>query len=472
MSLSRQELDQAQAAYELIRRASEQKIEFYQHCSDKHLDFHKSNKPIRIVFGPNQCGKTIMGMTELVMRACLKKHMVTGAPNVAPGRYRIFTDSFKKAEEHVIPLLKEWVPRKWMTNGSWSDSYSDRYHMLKGRNGTYIDILTYDQDYAAAESVTLDGIWADEEMPKAFYSGSLPRLMARNGRLWWTVTPLHKLTWAMPFWEKTDDPDIDVFRLGFNDNPHLDPEWKKTFIANCPESERASRIDGTFLEFSGLVYSELDGRVHFISEERKPQYGWPVICAVDPHQRKGTFVVWAFVTPNDDVVFFDELHIKGTVEQAINAIRAKEATHGAPTTLRLIDPAANKQISGYGVSDTTLTEFQAQGMGFTLANNNMQYGTNAVKEYLKFDKSAPVSSLNRPSCYFTKQVPQTWRTMTNLLWDEFKFNKDTRDAKETIKDFEKDFPDCVRYVLAMHPTRQRYQEPVSLRMQTDFPQEY
>jgi hypothetical protein len=172
------------------------------------------------------------------------------------------------------------------------------------------------------------------------------------------------------------------------------------------------------------------------------------------------------------VTFFDELHVKGTVQEAIQAIKAKEAQHGSKTLLRLIDPAADKQISGYGSDHTTLDEFTAKGMFFSLADNS-KAGYNAVHEYLSYDRTQPLGPLNRPSCYFTKDVPQTWRAMTNLLWDEYKFGRDLRDPKETIKDFEKDFPDCVRYTLALRPTGRQYLEPVSLKMQIpDFNQDF
>lgn len=470
MDLSRHDQERALAALELIRRESEEKIRFYKPCSQKHLDFHKSDKTLRFVFGANQCGKTIAGFTELVMSACLKKHPYTGKVNPAQGRYRIFTDSFKKAEQHIIPLMKEWIPRKWLKGGNWSDSYNDRYHMLRGANDTYIDILTYDQDYAATESVTIDGIWADEEMPEPFFSGSLPRLLVRKGRLWLTVTPLHNMTWAMKFWNKTDDQDIDVFKFGFNDNPYLSEDRKRMMIANCPEHEKAARLNGEFLEFQGLVYKELDAKVHFLDKDVQPQPYDPVICAVDPHQRKGTFVTWSFVDAHDTVTVFDELHVKGTVDEAIAAIHAKEASHAAPTQLRVIDPAANKQVSGYGADHTTLNEFQAKGMNFTLADNS-QAGYNAVHEYFKYDRSRPIDALNRPACYIARGAMETWRTLTNLLWDEYKFGRNNRDPKESVKDFEKDFPDCVRYTLAMRPSNRKYSEPVDLQLKAEFYQE-
>ena len=470
MELSRQEREQALAAQELLKRHLEEKIRFYKPCSPKHIGFHSSNKPLRFVFGANRTGKSIAGLIELVMRACLAKHPFTGQPNPTNGYYRIATDSFKKAEQHIIPLLKEWVPRKWLRGGSWESAYSDRYHMLHGANGTVIDILTYDQAYGAAESVALDGMWADEEMPESFFAGSLPRLVSRKGRLWLTVTPLHNMTWAMKYWNKTGDQDVDVFKFGFDDNPYLSKEGIATLVANCPEHEKAARLNGEFLEFQGLIYKELDNKVHFIDRDVQPEPYSPVICAVDPHQRKGTFVTWAFVDPHDSVTFFDELHIKGTVDEAIKAIQAKEAGHRARTQLRIIDPAANKQVSGYGADHTTLDEFASKGMGFTLADNSGA-GYNVVHEFLQYDKSRPVDSLNRPNCYFTRGAMETWRTMSNLMWDEYKFGRNNRDPKETVKDFEKDFPDCVRYTLAIRPSNHQYREPADLKLQADFYQE-
>lgn len=391
-----------------------------------------------------------MGLSELVMSACFVKHPFTGKPNRIPGRYRIFTDKFQKVEEHVIPLLKEWVPKQWLLGGSWASAYTDRYHMLRGVGGSYIDMLTYDQDYSVAESVTLDGIWADEEMPIRFYAGSLPRLMARNGRIWLTVTPLHKMSWAIQFWNKTDDPNIEVFKLGFDDNPHLNEEWKNTFIATCPEDEKAARLRGEFLEFGGLVYKELDSQLHYLPDWKAPDVFCPVVFALDPHPRKPSVGTWTMVCPNDTLVVFDEIEIAGTATDIVKAIRAKEAHHKFPTQLRLIDPAANKQVSGIGSSLTTLGEFENAGMGFSMADNS-EAGYNAVHEYLQYDKTRAVDALNHPRLYFTSDASKTWQGMKDLMWDEYRFANEMRDPKERIKDFHKDFPDCVRYTVVQRP---------------------
>lgn len=396
------------------------------------------------------------------MMACFKKHPFTGVENRHPGRYRIFTDKFQKVEEHVIPLLKEWVPKKWLLGGSWGSAYTDRYHMLKGVDGSYIDMLTYDQDYSVAESVTLDGIWADEEMPIRFYAGSLPRLMARNGKIWLTVTPLHKMSWAIQFWNKTDDANIDVFKIGFDDNPHLNAEWKQTFIDTCPEDEKAARLHGEFLEFGGLVYKELDSQVHFLKDWKVPDIFCPVVFSLDPHPRKPTVATWTMVCPNDTLVVFDEIEVAGTATQIVEAIRIREKEHRFPTQLRLIDPAANKQISGIGSSLTTLGEFENAGMGFTMADNS-EAGYNAVHEYLQYDRSRKIDSMNHPRLYFTSSAVKTWQGMKDLMWDEYRFANEMRDPKERIKDYHKDFPDCVRYTVAQRPSQRGVSlDPVDL----------
>lgn len=448
-------IPKAKAALEIQRRYREERLKwFYNPCSPKHRAFHESTKSIRIVFGGNRSGKSTLGLIELLWRACCKFHPLTKEPCRKDGRFRIFTERYQLVETFIVPLLQDWIPKKLLINGDWEQSYDSRNHIIHLKHGPIIDLMTYDQTVAGAASVELDGVWMDEEAPQKLFSETMTRLISRNGKLWVTVTPMYSMTWAMEYWNKTDDPNVDVFKMSIHDNPHLPADAKAAIIANWPEHERKTRESGEFMEFSGLVYSELDHTVHFLNESKQPESHYPVIMAMDPHPRKATVITWAYVDDNDDVVFFDELEMKGTAKDVVSAILAKESAHKAPTQLRLIDPAANKQISGFGSEVTTLIEFEREGMGFTLANNN-EAGYNAVHEYLHFDKSKPVDLYNRPHCYFTSDCQKTWKSLTSLLWDEYKFQKELRDPKEHVKDKDKDFPDCVRYTLVERPSSRR-----------------
>lgn len=460
--LPRKQLEEmALAGMEIERRLQEEAYRFYQVASPKHRAFHESPKQIRIFFGGNRSGKSTAGIVELVFRACLPIHPYTRVPNRQPGHYRIFTEKYRLVESFIIPELKKWVPKKSLRGKDWSKAYDSRNNILHLCNGTTIDILTYESDVAGAASVELDGVWADEEMPERLYNETITRLISRGGRLWLTVTPMYSMTWALDFWDTVNDPVVDVFKVSIHDNPHLPDHEKKAIISQWSDHEKAARERGEFMEFSGKVYKELDSAVHFISYSKQPQNNEPVICAVDPHPRKPTVVTWAYIDPQDSVIFFDELEIAGTAKEVVQAIRLKEANHFVPTTLRLIDPAANKQVSGFGSEVTTLREFSDAGMSFSLADNNIA-GYNAVHEYLRYDREKPVSALNHPQCFFTSDCPKTWYGMTHLLWDEYKFQKELRDPKEHIKDRMKDFPDCVRYTLAIHPKFYQSMAPVRL----------
>lgn len=428
-------------------------------CPDsKHVKFHMSKARNRVVFGGNRSSKTFTCHKEVVMRMCYKTHPFTKEVLRTGDRHgRILAQDYSLHEKKHLPDLKEWIPQAALWKGkshstkamAWDEAYDSRNHLLHLVNDSWIDFQTYEQDSSKGESVDLDIWFADEEIPEDWYSACNSRIVTRHGVGIMGVTPLYRLTWALDLVD-TANENLEIFKWGIRDNPHNEEAEIQKFLSGVPELEREARENGDFIEAKGKRYKELDPSIHLINESKHPSPYFPVIMAMDPHQRKGTAITWAFVDPSDRVVFFDELQIQGTAEQVVSAIREKEKTHKARTLLRLIDPAANKQVSGYGSQRTTLTEFQEQGMDFSFADNN-DAGYSIVESYLHYDKNQALSSLNQPQVYFTKDVPLTWYGISHLRWDEYKFNND-RDPKERVKDKDKDFPDCIRYTLATRPS--------------------
>lgn len=442
-------------------------------CPDsKHVKFHMSRARNRVVFGGNRSSKTFTCHKEVVMRMCYKKHPFTGEVFRTGDRHgRVLAQDYSLHEKKHLPDLKLWIPQAALWKGqqhptknmAWDESYDSRNHLLHLVNDSWLDFQTYEQDSSKGESVDLDVWFADEEIPEDWYSACNSRIVTRGGVGIMGVTPLYRLTWAMRLLDEVD-PTTEIFKWGIRDNPHNTEKSIQEFLAGVPELEREARENGDFIEAKGLRYKSLDRQVHLLQESKQPQPYWPVICTVDPHQRKGTVVTWAFVDPHDMVIFFDELFIQGTPDIVVKAMREKEKHHKARTQLRLIDPAAGKQVSGYGSQRTTLDEFRDQGMSFTLADNN-EAGYGIVESYLHYDKSKPVQFGNTPQVFFTKDVPLTWYGMSHLRWDEFKFGSD-RDPKERVKDKDKDFPDCVRYTLALKPRfSSASQTPVDINFQ-------
>lgn len=443
-------------------------------CPDsKHIKFHQSRARNRVVFGGNRSSKTFTCLKELIFRMTYVKHPYTGEVLRKGDRHgRILAQDYSLHVKKHLPDLFDWIPTKALKFGksaatkheAWDQSYDSRNHILHLVNNSWIDFQTYEQDSSKGESVDLDVWFADEEIPEEWYSASNARLVTRDGVGIMGVTPLYSLTWAMRFLDEVN-PNVEIFKWGIRDNPHNTEVAIQKFLAGVPELEREARENGDFIEAKGLRYKDLDRSVHLISPKQPEPY-FPVIMAMDPHQRKGTAITWAFVDPTDKVVFFDELLIQGTAPEVVAAIQAKEKTHKARTQLRLIDPAANKQVSGYGSQRTTLTEFQECGMDFSYADNN-DAGYSVVESYLHYDKSKSYGSLNCPMAYVTEDAPLTWYGLSHLRWDEYRFNAD-RDPKERVKDKDKDFPDCVRYTLAIRPSYSSQSiQPIDLHYATE-----
>lgn len=495
-------IEQAKAAQELLRRIENEKLRWYMPCctvhagrkpdsqpkdqlwqaapcpripcpESKHTRFHSSKARLRIVFGGNRSAKTFTCNKEFLYRMVFKEHPFTKEPLNTGGRHgRILAQDFSIHEKKHIPEVKEWIPTAALKYGAkaasrqeaWEKSYDSRNHILHLVRGGWIDFLTYDQDPSKGESVDLDIWFADEEIPEDWYNACNSRLITRGGVGIMGVTPLYGLTWAMRFLDSVD-PTVEMFKWGIRDNPHNSVKDMDDFLAGVSPLEREARENGDFIEFKGLRYKELDRSVHLLNESKQPRPSWPVVMSMDPHQRKGTAITWAYVDPHDTVVFFDELEIKGTASEVVAAIKEREKSHVARTMLRIADPAINKQVAGFGSSRTTLTEFEDAGMGFSLADNS-EAGYNVVSEYLSWDKTKPLRTLNCPQVYFTQDCPKTWYSMTHLMWDEYKFAAN-RDPKEKVKDKDKDFADNVRYTLALKPSsRSVNAQPVDINFQT------
>ena len=102
-------------------------------------------------------------------------------------------------------------------------------------------------------------------------------------------------------------------------------------------------------------------------------------------------------------------------------------------------------------------------MSFSLAFNG-RAGYDTVEEYIAHD----IPNKKPPMLLFTRNCEKTWYAMTRLLWDEFRTSQRfSRDPKERVRDKDKDFPDCVRYIVAHRPTQSMASvEPVDINFRT------
>ena len=123
------------------------------------------------------------------------------------------------------------------------------------------------------------------------------------------------------------------------------------------------------------------------------------------------------------------------------------------SVIRYLDP--NKGRTPSAVSGMKLVdEFGQHEIYFDVNDNDdVALGHLAVKELLSYDKTKPISTTNSPKIYFVEEYTRECvRQLQSYVWDDWRgVSKGSRSEKETVKDVNKDMPDCVRYLAVKKP---------------------
>ena len=130
----------------------------------------------------NRIGKTRHGAARLIFFALTR-----------PGtRYRAIGPTFQHTVEVIGRVLWELIPPEALAAESRYDAargWKDKLIRLK--NGSTIQIRSYDQDPLAHSGEALHGVWCDEPPPPAILDENLGRLMDFGGWMLITCTPIN-----------------------------------------------------------------------------------------------------------------------------------------------------------------------------------------------------------------------------------------------------------------------------------------
>lgn len=214
-----------------------------------------------------------------------------------------------------------------------------------------IEFVSFSQDVQATAGVQRRRIWIDEESNKEFYEEQIPRLLAADGDLTFTFTPVPgSIGWEydelyerakiiyrtpavrarikkrygddLPEMEITDSKDdICVIIAATDDNPiYADLAARRSekagrvvtateyidslFDMYDDEDVIDARRYGLFRQLSGKIYKSF-GPTHIINFEKYfPQglpYDWKHFRGIDYHQSNPWACVWMSVSPQDEL---------------------------------------------------------------------------------------------------------------------------------------------------------------------------
>jgi phage terminase large subunit-like protein len=440
---------------ELEKLVADDPVRFFQPAaSGGQREFMTNSDPAiqgRYFFAANKTGKTTGG--AIVCGEVAEGRPLWGGASrlpsawltLRPKRLCFFSEDFLTHEEAIVPTYASWMKRYIL---DVMKGPSGNLNRVQHKNGSIIYLRTYDQGYEKAEGKDYDLVWCDEPPPRDIYTAIFRGLVATKGLLLITATLLAE-TWL---YDEIQQPFVKIYEATMYDNNWLDASARENFAALLTDEERAIRIWGKPTTLSGAIYPNFKSHrpSPFIVEQKEPPWNpltdkpWPVVLGVDPHERKPVYCAWAYITPDNSLLWFDYAMIpSGSTKSVFKALHDRELTHKAQTKLVIGDPNrfSAQQIDG----QSWQTAFEEHEYSVLLGNDDLAHGHFVVREM--FDE--PIRMFFMESCQ-GKDGPIY--CLDRYTWEDWaRGSRFERTPKEKPKEKHKDFPDIIRYVaVALH----------------------
>jgi len=328
-------------------------------------------------------------------------------------------------------------------------NHSGAIELVECSNGSTLrfdTVKSFLSNPMGSESSDFDFVHVDEPCPEPMYKAAARGLIDRNGKDWFTLTPLTE-PWIhdMFFPDRRSKADIIedeehlkwAQRSSTYDNPYLTEEAIKDYENSLTEDERQCRMLGIPLELSGLVYKEFDWETHVLANVPRgwknysdPPAGYTIYVAIDPHPQTPHHVLFLAVAPTGEWFLYDEIYVHCTIAELCLKIKPrlltkikdenqkeKEVVRRNPAII--CDPAAFVSypvLGSHGRHITMADEFADGGIFVTKATKALEQGILAVKRVLKTQNQIWVSPYLEETLFeFTHYC---WDTRENRPRDE------------------------------------------------------
>jgi len=449
-------------AEEALRRTSVSPgINAYRPHNSQKL-FHSSNAKEKLYIGGNRSGKTVAGVTELVMWATGEHAFNDNIPK-PPCRLRAvgvdIEDGIKKI---LIPEFQKWVPVRYLRNGSWDDSYDKQARILHLTNGSFIEFMSYEQEVEKFAGTSRHAIFFDEEPPEDIFNECLMRLVDTDGSYWISMTPLIEMSWIK---DRIYDPwssgeeSIYVQEVDTEENPHISIEALNRITRGLTDEEKLARRAGKFISHTGLVfagsfsskpYTEGGNVVHDILDENFHEYvkNWGHFICMDHGYANPTVFLFCCYDAEGRIIAYDEIYeVRKIVrENAYLYLQRVESLQIKPVYV-VGDPSIQNTSA---ITRTSIqTEYVEHGVPVALGNNDVRAGL--VRMQNRFAKR---------QLFITTRCVHTLKELENYRWDRFATSKleARRNKKEVPLKKNDHCMDALRYGVMSRPALEGEEE--------------
>jgi phage terminase large subunit-like protein len=378
----------------------------------KHLEFMKAGAkfPERAFIAANRVGKTLTGGCEAVYHLTgLYPGWWEGRRFDRPVRMWICSITPTQMKDAVQSLLfgsfadkgtglipKEFITKEDGTITTWNMAGTSnvvgtaliKWHDPQGNFGGWsqIEFKTYEQGWEKFQGAKIDVIWLDEEpRDHKIYSECVTRTAGDTGDtgiIYCTFTPLLGYSdtvlsflpdGQMPLGGiPPEAPWKKIVCAGWDDVPHLDPEWKKQRLASYSIHERDARTRGIPTKGSGAIYPYPESD---IIEEARPIPGWwPRVYGLDVGWNC-TAAVWIAFDPTTSIYHVYAEHYQG---EKLPAVHASAIKARGQYIIGAIDPKSHNRSSADGNSIVDL--YFNEGLRIVPADNSVEGGIAKVSQ--------------------------------------------------------------------------------------------
>ena len=382
------------------------------------------------------------------------------------------------------------------------DDYKEGQHFIARMsiNGWEWYFNTYDQDAEQLEGSTVGIVNLDEPAPESHWKSLKSR--RRMGCL--SLLPMTPL-YCPPYIADEIDRAAENKVEGYHKlqasiyeacaergiRGHLPAKVVDSMVAQYDPEERAARVFGEEMYFSGLIYSNLNKDLHFVNPSDYPIPAYShIVQAVDPHDSRPSASIWMAICPNGRKIIFNEyptekdrqfweMKTGRTAEQEVQAWIDIESEYDHFQNkekymqfTRILDRHYGWNTKKGGNENKTFADLfreagEKLGKRFIFLESyksnsdetEINYGHRRVRQTLELMDDGKPGLVIWNICY------HTWQGLSHYIKANLRGRQadDKAAADGKIVDKYKDLPDCTRYgvcadAFAEEPKRRKTEE--------------
>jgi hypothetical protein len=443
----------AQQVKDLKKARQFKKLDYYTKNMHKGQEtFHRCDKRQVYLLAGNRFGKSTAGFVELAW-LCLGIHPYK--KNKVPLKTAIVLQDF---ENHGKAILESKI-NEWTPQGSIKKIERHQGGCVKRIiwvTGSTTDVFSHDQDQKVFEGSDFDVIWFDEPPPKHIWVAMWRSCTDRGGRMYLTGTPLASQWLYDEYnrWKGNENSiaeflsfpsEMNAKNLGEGDES-VGKKRLNEFAEGLNEEEKEARLNGGFVQLSGLIFKNWDRKVHLIKPFDWPS-NWEIWESIDPHPQKDWALSYVGFAPNGAKILIHSQYVGGVIDDIANGVLTARDSLPIKEKLKpriartLIDNASS--VPTWQRSNTDLTTRRvsvreelenmigprgAGGPRIETCPKNVKNKIDFLKNWLHVKDRAGVM---RPDFYvFDSQDNESFiYEIENYIWDRYR-NKQNQEFKD------------------------------------------